>query len=125
MSYDPDFAKKYLETGGLGEVIGFTSLAADQKQPKVQMDTDMAMALCLLADEALKRSQCQLSDAQMSEPTRRDIANAMTWRRGHWRHVAGLVISATAAHPPSGSDCGRPELWKGEHWKWLMRHDGC
>lgn len=48
-------ATEYLETGGLGEVIGFTSLALELDQPKVQMDTDMAMALCLLADETLKR----------------------------------------------------------------------
>ena len=54
-NYDVESAKRYLETGGLGEVIGLTSIAAEHKQPKVQMDTDMAMALCLLADEALKR----------------------------------------------------------------------
>lgn len=48
-------AQKYLETGGLGEVIGFTSVALEAGKPKVQMDTDMAMALCLLADETLKR----------------------------------------------------------------------
>lgn len=48
-------AKDYLETGGLGEVIGFTQIAIDHDQPKVQMDTDMAMALCLLASEAIKR----------------------------------------------------------------------
>jgi hypothetical protein len=47
-------ASHYLETGGLGEVIGLTSLALQHKQPKVEMDSDMAMALCLLADEALK-----------------------------------------------------------------------
>lgn len=55
MANSVEDAKKYLETGGLGEVIGLTSMAMDAKQPKVQMDTDMAMALCLLADEALKR----------------------------------------------------------------------
>jgi len=48
-------ATRYLETGGMGEVIGFTTLAVEMNQPKVQMDTDMAMALCLLADETLKR----------------------------------------------------------------------
>lgn len=52
---DVDEAKKYLETGGLGEVIGLTLVATQMGQPKVQMDTDMAIALCLLADEALKR----------------------------------------------------------------------
>lgn len=47
-------ASRYLETGGLGEVMGFASVALDAGQPKVQMDTDMAIALCMLADEALK-----------------------------------------------------------------------
>lgn len=52
---DIEEAKKYLETGGLGEVMGLASIANDAGQPKVQMDTDMAIALCLLADETLKR----------------------------------------------------------------------
>lgn len=52
---DIDEATKYLETGGLGEVIGLASMAIQARQPKVQMDADMAMALCLLADETLKR----------------------------------------------------------------------
>lgn len=46
-------AYEYLSTGGLGEVIGFTSAALDAGMPKVQSDTDMAMVLCLLAGEAL------------------------------------------------------------------------
>jgi len=48
-------AKTYLETGGLGEVIGLTSVAIGAGQEKVQMDASMAMALCILASEALKR----------------------------------------------------------------------
>lgn len=48
-------AKEYLETGGLGEVVGLTDMAKKMGQPKVQMDTDMAMALCILANEALHR----------------------------------------------------------------------
>lgn len=52
---DVEQATKYLETGGLGEVIGFTDIALRGDQPKVQMDTDMAMALCILAAEALRR----------------------------------------------------------------------
>lgn len=44
----------YLATGGLSEVIGLTSVAMHQNYPKVQSDTDMAMALCLLAAEALE-----------------------------------------------------------------------
>lgn len=48
-------ARKYLETGGLGEVVGLTDMAIQAGQPKVQMDSDMAMALCILANEALTR----------------------------------------------------------------------
>lgn len=48
-------AKEYLETGGLGEVVGLTDIAFKMGQPKVQMDTEMAMALCMLANEALNR----------------------------------------------------------------------
>lgn len=46
-------ARRYLESGGLGEVIGFTDLALRNGSPKVQSDTDMAMALCVLAGEAI------------------------------------------------------------------------
>ena len=48
-------ATKYLETGGLGEVIGLTEMALTLGHPKVQMDSDMAMALCLLAHETIQR----------------------------------------------------------------------
>ncbi|HRK69437.1 MAG TPA: hypothetical protein PKY73_17940 [Hyphomonas sp.] len=53
MDYDVDGSTAYLMDGGLGEVIGLTSLAHEMQQSKVQMDTDMAMALCLLAAEAV------------------------------------------------------------------------
>ena len=59
MKEDIAEAKSYLETGGLGEVIGLASLARDMSQPKVQMDTDMAIALCLLADEAIKSRKAE------------------------------------------------------------------
>lgn len=49
----------YLADGGLGEVMGLASFAAEISEPKVQMDTDMAIALCMLADEALKRRKAQ------------------------------------------------------------------
>ena len=48
-------AKKQLEAGSLGEFIGLASVAIQSGQSKIKMDVDMAMALCLLADEALKR----------------------------------------------------------------------
>lgn len=54
MKEDIAEVQSYLETGGLGEVMGLASLARDMSQTKVQMDTDMAIALCLLADEAIK-----------------------------------------------------------------------
>jgi len=52
-----DEALKYLETGGLGEVIGFADVAQTMGQPKVQMDTAMALALCELANETIVRRQ--------------------------------------------------------------------
>lgn len=48
-------AKHYLEKGGLGEVLGLASLANQEDQSHVQMTTDLAIALCLLADEAIKK----------------------------------------------------------------------
>lgn len=48
-------AIKYLETGGLGEVTGLAVMSNDLGHPKVQMDTDMAIALCTLAGEAITR----------------------------------------------------------------------
>lgn len=53
MAYDLDFAMDYLTTGGLGEVIGITDMARKMGSPKVQSDTDMVMALCILASLAI------------------------------------------------------------------------
>lgn len=50
---DTNDAKEYLETGGLGEVIGLTLMAQEMGEKKVQMDTDMALALCELAQVGL------------------------------------------------------------------------
>ncbi|MBZ9659815.1 hypothetical protein LB523_12235 [Mesorhizobium sp. ESP-6-4] len=47
-------ATNYLETGGLGEVLGLATVFLEAGEPKVQMDTDMAIALCMLADTAIK-----------------------------------------------------------------------
>lgn len=52
-------ATEYLRTGGMGEVIGFTTIAHENGQSKVRMDTDMAMALCLLADQTLKAEKIE------------------------------------------------------------------
>jgi hypothetical protein len=47
-----DAARRYLETGGLGEVIGLADITYRYGGEKVQMDTDMALALCFMAVEA-------------------------------------------------------------------------
>lgn len=52
--YDVREADNYLATGGLGEVIGFSMEYMKLGFPKIQLDSDMALALCLLASEGLK-----------------------------------------------------------------------
>ncbi len=47
-------SKEYLLNGGLGEVIGMTSVSKKMGFEKVQCDTATMMAICLLADEAVK-----------------------------------------------------------------------
>lgn len=61
MSYhkDIDEALKYLETGGLGEVAGLADIAHKAGSEKVQMDTDMAIALCILAQETINSRSAQ------------------------------------------------------------------
>lgn len=55
MPEDMEEAMNYLTTGGVGEVLGFAEIARTMGQPKVQMDSDMAVALCVLASEALDK----------------------------------------------------------------------
>lgn len=45
--------RKYLASGGLGEVIGFTSMYADMGHEKVQNDTDLMLAILELAQWGL------------------------------------------------------------------------
>lgn len=47
-------AISYLEDGGMGEVFGLTHMALGHGEPTVQSDTSMAMALCILAAEAIQ-----------------------------------------------------------------------
>ncbi len=47
-------AFEYLINGGLGEVIGLTDYAIEMKSEKVVCETFTAMALCLLAAEAIE-----------------------------------------------------------------------
>lgn len=46
-------ALDYLKTGGLGEVAGLADTAMRHGYPKVQSDTDMAVALCVMAADAM------------------------------------------------------------------------
>lgn len=48
METEIDEAVKYLKDGGLGEVFGLADMTRQMNGPKVQMDTSMALALCLL-----------------------------------------------------------------------------
>ena len=47
------------------------------------------------------------------------MGRVVAWRSEHGPHIARLISQADVAYPPSGSDWWHPELWKGEHWKWL------
>ncbi len=46
-------ALAYLSEGGLGEVFGMADICQKLGEPKVQMDTSMALALCRLASDGL------------------------------------------------------------------------
>lgn len=48
-------ALSYLKDGGLGEVLGLADASKKAGHMKVQMDTDMAIALCLLASNASQK----------------------------------------------------------------------
>jgi hypothetical protein len=54
-NWEPNFdeARRYLLTGGLGEVVGLTDMAIQFGKRKVQSDSDMMMALCIIAQEAI------------------------------------------------------------------------
>lgn len=50
-------ARVYLEEGGLAEVMGLSEAALRSGHPKIQMDTDMAVALCLMTIDLLNRTK--------------------------------------------------------------------
>jgi hypothetical protein len=54
-------AMSYLEDGGMGEVFGLTHIALTHGQPSVQSDTSTAMALCILAAEAIQARAIRFS----------------------------------------------------------------
>ena len=45
---------------------------------------------------------------------------ARNWYREHRQHVNDMLRHKGAMVEPTGSDAGRPELWKDIHWRWLM-----
>ncbi len=49
-----------------------------------------------------------------------DKTRAWVWYKEHHTHVDRMIAESGSAYPPCGSDCIRPELWKPEHWKWLL-----
>jgi hypothetical protein len=50
----------YLRTGGMGETFGLADMARQMGEPKVQMDTSMALALCFLANKALDQIEAEM-----------------------------------------------------------------
>jgi hypothetical protein len=47
--------------------------------------------------------------------------SANEWYSGHSKHVERLLQEESTSYPPSGSDCGKPELWKSGHWRWHFK----
>lgn len=47
-------------------------------------------------------------------------ARAKEWKLKHEDHVSKLLSHERLGYEPSGSDCGKPELWKGGHWHWFL-----
>ena len=45
---------------------------------------------------------------------------ARAWYREHRQHVNRMLVDHGPQIEPSGSDAGRPELWKDIHWRWFM-----
>jgi hypothetical protein len=46
---------------------------------------------------------------------------AMAWYNAHKAHIETLISEGTESFYPSGSDCGKPELWKPGHWRWFFK----
>ena len=56
-----------------------------------------------------------------AEITEEHLSLAEQWFTKHARHVRALVCEADGVgYSPSGSDRGRPELWKTAHWIWYL-----
>jgi hypothetical protein len=46
---------------------------------------------------------------------------ASGWYAKHRLHVETLMDDEHTSYQPSGSDCGKPELWKPGHWRWYFK----
>lgn len=51
-----------------------------------------------------------------------DIQRAREWYNAHSHHVDALMAGCDKSYPMSGSDIGRPELWKAAAWNYLFGH---
>lgn len=45
---------------------------------------------------------------------------ARIWYKRHRRHVNDMLREHGPEGEPTGSDAGRPDLWKPMHWRWFM-----
>jgi len=50
-----------------------------------------------------------------------DIMRGWAWYNQHKIHVDRLVKGVKHLFPMSGSDIGKPELWKPGGWKWFLK----
>jgi hypothetical protein len=72
-----DEALAYLRTGGLGEVEGFARIALEAGTERVVCSTDVAIALCMLADEAINwPARHSLRVAELLEANNRYLERA-------------------------------------------------
>ena len=52
--------------------------------------------------------------------TEADKRAARIFYTQHRRHVNDMLREHGPEREPTGSDAGRPELWKPMHWRWFM-----
>jgi len=57
-------------------------------------------------------------------PTEQQLENAILWFEKHEKHVLELVEASKDPYPPSVQDAAYPQLWKPEHWWWLLKRIG-
>lgn len=52
--------------------------------------------------------------------THEDNRRAREWYAAHRIHVNAMLRETGPQVEPTGSDAGRPDLWKPMHWRWFM-----